>query len=301
MTAFLVAAPILGVALLVGIVISVFQAATSISDSVLGFAPKVIVAGLTLMFLGPWMMRKLVGLLTFLISNIPNLVKNFISTFKVGFAFLLSLLLFPTISVSNWVIPTNIPGFLLAVTQEVLIGILMGLTFLILLFGLQLTGRVLGFQMAFSMANVVDNTFGSNANVLSVFLVMMGTMMVIAMRGDHFFLISVNRSFEILAPGSMAVTRSLIDELGKMIIKAFEVGFKLASPAVILLLCIDLTLGLIGKTASKMQIFFVGLPLKISIGLFSFTLIIGFVMGVWGKEVVKLPQYLLRFFTLMKI
>lgn len=75
MTAFLVAAPILGVALLVGIIISVFQAATSISDSVLGFAPKVIVAGLALMFLGPWMMGKLVGLLTFLINNIPNLVR----------------------------------------------------------------------------------------------------------------------------------------------------------------------------------------------------------------------------------
>jgi flagellar biosynthesis protein FliQ len=75
MTAFLVAAPILGVALLVGLFISIFQAATSISDSVLGFAPKVIVAGMALLFLGPWMMRKLVGLMTYLITNIPNLVR----------------------------------------------------------------------------------------------------------------------------------------------------------------------------------------------------------------------------------
>jgi flagellar biosynthetic protein FliQ len=75
MTAFMVAAPILGVALIVGIIISVFQAATSISDSVLGFAPKVIVAGLALLFLGPWMLSKLVGLMTYLINNIPNLVR----------------------------------------------------------------------------------------------------------------------------------------------------------------------------------------------------------------------------------
>ncbi|MCP5105433.1 MAG: EscS/YscS/HrcS family type III secretion system export apparatus protein, partial [bacterium] len=70
-----VAAPILGIALVVGVIISVFQAATSISDSVLGFAPKVIVSGLALLFLGPWMMGKLVNLLTYLISNIPNLVR----------------------------------------------------------------------------------------------------------------------------------------------------------------------------------------------------------------------------------
>jgi flagellar biosynthetic protein FliQ len=74
-TAFMVAAPILGVALVVGIIISVFQAATSISDSVLAFAPKVIVSGLALLFLGPWMMNKIVSFLTYLISNIPNLVR----------------------------------------------------------------------------------------------------------------------------------------------------------------------------------------------------------------------------------
>ncbi|MCP4152375.1 MAG: flagellar biosynthesis protein FliQ [bacterium] len=75
MTAFMVAAPVLGVALIVGVLISIFQAATSISDSVLGFAPKVLVAGLAIMFLGPWMMNKLASLLKFLISNIPNLIK----------------------------------------------------------------------------------------------------------------------------------------------------------------------------------------------------------------------------------
>jgi flagellar biosynthetic protein FliQ len=74
-TAFFVAAPILGVALLVGITISIFQAATSISDSVLAFAPKVIVAGLAILFLGPWMMNKLVALLNFLFTNIPNLIR----------------------------------------------------------------------------------------------------------------------------------------------------------------------------------------------------------------------------------
>jgi flagellar biosynthetic protein FliQ len=75
MTAFWVSLPILGVALVVGVIISVFQAATSISDSVLGFAPKVIVAGLALLYMGPWMMNKLAGLMIYLISNIPNLVR----------------------------------------------------------------------------------------------------------------------------------------------------------------------------------------------------------------------------------
>ena len=74
-TAFLVAAPILGTALVVGILISVFQAATSISDSVLGFAPKVIVAGMAMLFMGPWMLQKIVGLLVYLIEGIPTFIR----------------------------------------------------------------------------------------------------------------------------------------------------------------------------------------------------------------------------------
>jgi flagellar biosynthetic protein FliR len=227
--------------------------------------------------------------------------QNYIMPIKVGFAFFISLLLFPSINTSSWDIPSNLPGFIWVVTGEILVGILMGLVFLIFLFALQLTGRVLGFQMAFSMANVVDTTFGANANVLSVMMVIVGTMIIVSLGGDHYLLYSLNRSFEQLVPGGFLVTKTVIDELSRLVIHAFDVGFRLAAPAVILLICVDLTLGLIGKTASKMQIFFVGLPLKISMGLFSFGLILGFIMTVWSKDIARFPDYFIRFFQIMRI
>ncbi len=75
MTAFWVGAPILLTALVVGVAISIFQAATSISDATLNFAPKVIVAGIVLMLLGNWIMNKIVSLMVRLIENIPNYIK----------------------------------------------------------------------------------------------------------------------------------------------------------------------------------------------------------------------------------
>ena len=74
-TAFMIAAPILGTSLIVGVLISVFQAATSISDATLNFAPKVIIAGLVLMFMMPWIINKIVGLMVYLITQIPTLVR----------------------------------------------------------------------------------------------------------------------------------------------------------------------------------------------------------------------------------
>ncbi len=227
--------------------------------------------------------------------------RNYISMAKVTLAFFTSMLLLPVLPVTTWVIPTHFLSFILLVSQEILIGILMGMTFQIFLFGLQLSGRILGFQMAFSMANVMDSNFGDQANVISVLMVLMGTMIVITMGGDHYLLYTLKRSFTILAPGTFAVTKPLLKEISNYFVHAMEIGFKLAAPSVILLLCVDFTLGFIGKTSTKLQIFFVGLPLKICIGLISVPLIMKFVVTVWAGDITRFPQTILRFFRLMKI
>lgn len=219
---------------------------------------------------------------------------------QTGFAFMIALLLFPAISTGHWVIPDNLLGYMYMMASEIMVGILMGLVLVILLFALQLAGRMLGFQMAFSMANVVDVTFGSDTNVLSVFMVMIGTMIFIAVGGDHYLLLTLKQSFTTLPPGAMTVTKPFLVELSKLVQHAFIVGFKLSVPAVILLLSIDVTLGLIGKTAAKMQIFFVGLPLKIAFGLFSFALIVGFIAEVWAKDIPGIPGVIISLMALLR-
>ena len=70
-TALLVSAPMLGLSLVVGLLVSIFQAMTQINEATLSFVPKVIaVFGAVLMFL-PWMMGILITFMTQLITNIP--------------------------------------------------------------------------------------------------------------------------------------------------------------------------------------------------------------------------------------
>lgn len=61
-TTFIVLLPVLGVSLIVGIFISVFQAATSIQEMTLTFVPKLIATALVIIFLLPWMIDKMVAL-----------------------------------------------------------------------------------------------------------------------------------------------------------------------------------------------------------------------------------------------
>jgi len=224
---------------------------------------------------------------------------NFVTVVKEGFAFLIALLLFPSIQTGNWSIPQNMLSYMMMMTGEVLVGILMGMVFLILLSALQVAGHLLGYQMAFTMATSIDMTFGESSDVISTVVVLVGTMLVLTFGGDHYLLYSLSKSFDVLTPGSIFVSKGLIKDLTHLLTRSFEMGFRLAAPAVILLLAIDMILSFVGKAAAKVQMFFVGLPLKIAVGLFCLTLMLGFIVSIWGKEIGKFPGYFLHFFKLM--
>ena len=70
----LVSAPVLLVVLVVGLVVSVFQAATQINEATLSFVPKIIAAVVVLAVAGPWMMTTLVEYLQRTLQAIPSAV-----------------------------------------------------------------------------------------------------------------------------------------------------------------------------------------------------------------------------------
>ncbi len=73
--ALMIAMPMLGIGLLVGIVVSVIQAATQIQEMTLTFIPKVVAIFLALLLAFPWILDKMVTFTRNLILNIPNYVR----------------------------------------------------------------------------------------------------------------------------------------------------------------------------------------------------------------------------------
>ncbi len=70
----LLSAPILGSALLIGLLVAMFQAATQINEMTLTFIPKLLVIAVVLLITGPWMLHLLVDYTEALIENIPYLI-----------------------------------------------------------------------------------------------------------------------------------------------------------------------------------------------------------------------------------
>ena len=71
----MVSLPVLGAVLVVGLVVSIFQAITQINENTLSFLPKLVVAVLVFALAGPWMLATLVDYLRRMIESIPSMVQ----------------------------------------------------------------------------------------------------------------------------------------------------------------------------------------------------------------------------------
>ena len=70
----MVAAPMLGIALMIGLIVSIFQAATQINEQTLSFIPKLVGILLALVIAGPWMLSILLDYMRQMFSGIPTLI-----------------------------------------------------------------------------------------------------------------------------------------------------------------------------------------------------------------------------------
>lgn len=70
----LISAPMLGLGLLVGILVSIFQATTQIQEQTLAFIPKIIAVFVAILVFGPWMLRLMVDYVRNLLMNLPGLI-----------------------------------------------------------------------------------------------------------------------------------------------------------------------------------------------------------------------------------
>jgi flagellar biosynthetic protein FliQ len=71
----LISMPLLGLGLIVGLAVSIFQAVTSVQEMTLSFIPKILAVMLGLLFFAPWMLQRLVGFTREIITNIPLYIR----------------------------------------------------------------------------------------------------------------------------------------------------------------------------------------------------------------------------------
>ncbi|UOQ47862.1 flagellar type III secretion system protein FliR [Gracilibacillus caseinilyticus] len=201
----------------------------------------------------------LVRVLTFL-STVPIFsYRNIPTQFKIGMGFFIAWMMFYTLDIPD----LSFDGiFLLLVMKEAVVGLLMGLLAYIIMAAIQIAGGFIDFQMGFAIANVVDPQTGAQSPLIGQYFYTIAILFLLTVDGHHLLLSGLMYSYEEL-PLDQMMQFSNIDLILQTFSKMFLMAFQLALPIVGCLFLVDVALGIIARTVPQLNVFVVGLPLKI--------------------------------------
>jgi len=196
---------------------------------------------------------------------------------RAGTAFAIAMVLFPVIDQQGIPqIPQSVVGYMLAVIVELIVGWLIGFVAYITFAAIHMAGKLLDMQVGFAVVNVVDPTSGQQIPLLGSFLYNLGIIIFLVTNGHHMVISGLFESFQMIPVLGATFDLSISDLMVDMTGGIFVTGMKIALPVLFAILLTDVGLGVLARTMPQMNIFVVGIPAKIVIGLFVLSIALPF-------------------------
>lgn len=202
---------------------------------------------------------------------------------KGGFTLVLTALLYPQYASRMEVAPAN---WLPALCGELVCGLIIGLAVSFIFDGIQLAGQIMGFQLGFSLVNVIDPQTQIETPVLATFHQVIGLLIFLQLGVHHWILRALAKSFDYLPVGKAAVTLLSATELVRAAGGMLLIGVQIAAPVLVATILADLALGMLGKASPQLPVLFVGLSVK---SMLAYAVLLGAV-AFWPRVLESLFQ-----------
>jgi flagellar biosynthesis protein FliR len=220
-----------------------------------------------------------VGTMVMLLPGVGEL--NLPSRVRLSIALVLTALLLPAHQKAYVVDLTALGPVLVLLFQELIIGAVLGLTARLAISALQVAGSVIAQQLGLGFVTAVDPTQNQQGLLVGNFLTVLGITLVFATDLHHLVIAAMNDSYKIFQPGELPLMGDAAQHVTRVIATAFRIGIQLSAPFLVFGLLFNLGLGVLSRLMPQMQVFFIGLPLSILLGLLLLLLVIGAMMGTF--------------------
>lgn len=202
---------------------------------------------------------------------------------RIIMAILITAVLFPVLPAIPNIDPISSDGFLITI-QQVMIGISMGISMRIVFVALEMAGQAIGQLMGLMLASMVDPTSGNQVPIVGQFYLLLATLLFIAVDG-HLVMISVlAKSFHSMPIGTSGFSNNSMWEIIIWTGTILKAAVLIALPAIVSLLIVNLSFGVMTRSAPQLNIFAVGFPIMIILGV----LIIFFNLNSFVPHMMKL-------------
>jgi len=204
---------------------------------------------------------------------------------KWGLSLLMALIIYPL--VKSGIGPLgdlDVISLALRIAGELLIGISIGFTAKFIFAGIQMAGELLGFQMGFSMASVIDPSSNTQVSVVAEFQYMLSLLLFLGVNAHHIVINAIFESYQVLSPLNAHYSGELLQVIIRLSQEVFMIAVKISAPTMAVLLFTNVALGVVARTVPQINIFIVSFPLQISVGL----LFIGLTAPIFAELVQRL-------------
>ncbi|HEU4961821.1 MAG TPA: flagellar biosynthetic protein FliR [Sphingomonas sp.] len=154
----------------------------------------------------------------------------------------------------------------LSVAAEALVGLAIGFVLQIAFAAPLIAGEMIGNSMGIGFASMVDPQTGSSSQAIGQFMSVMLTLLFLSLNGHLVLVEMLVKSYQALPPGAAWLAPGQLRDIAFFGGYAFSAGFLLALPVGFLLLCLNLIVGMLSRSAPALNLFAVGLPASLAVG-----------------------------------
>ncbi len=199
--------------------------------------------------------------------SMPLLGAKYVPTLiKLGLIVTISLALSQTASVPIAFELFSIQGILAVVTQ-LLIGILLGFVFQLIMQSFIIAAQLIAMEMGLGFASMVDPNNGVSVPIISQLYILFFSLLFLSMNGHLYLIEMLDASFQHFPVTESPLALLGLDKLPALGAVMFLNSIKIALPALVCLLIINLALGIMTKAAPQLNIFSIGFPITMLFGM----------------------------------
>lgn len=195
--------------------------------------------------------------------------RNIPITLRVAASVAITLVVFPLVVQMGIVkLPETLLGYMLVVFTELLIGWCIGFVASLTFSAIHMAGQLLDMQVGFGVVNVLDPSTGQQVPIIGSFKYNLAIIVFLVTNSHHFLITALFESFKMIPIMGAAITPKITELLVDLTGATFVTALKISIPILAAILLTDVALGVLARTMPQMNIFVVGIPAKIFVGLF---------------------------------
>ena len=199
------------------------------------------------------------------------------TTIRISLALVLTILIYP---LHDWPIVDVLSGAgLVMLMEQVVIGVMMGLILQIVFAAVSAAGEFIALSMGLGFAMMVDPNSGVQTPVISQLFVILGTLVFVSIGGQLILIELLLDSFRLWPIGEPQLEMAMVWDVLQWSVLLFSGGAMIALPAMVVLLLTNSAIGVISRAAPSLNVFAVGFPLTLLMGIMVLIVLLPSFMG----------------------